>query len=364
MKIQAAVVHEAGQPFQIEEVELAGPKEGELLVKIVASGVCHTDEVAQKQIIPVPLPAVFGHEGCGIVEEVGEGVKEFKKGDRVGFSFGFCNHCENCLSAHQHACMNFNEINFGGVMADGTKRLSQNGVELSAFFGQSSFATYAVVHENSAIKVEDEEIDLALVGPLGCGIQTGAGAVLNRLRPAFGSSIAVFGCGTVGMSAIMAAKIAGCDKIVAVGGNAKSLELALELGATHTINRRECEDIVKAVQDLTGGGAHYSIDTTGVGDFVKKALASVRFMGTCVVLGATGDLTINVQEELMGDAKSLIGVVEGDSIPKLFIPKLLEYYKKGQFPFDRLIQFYDFKDINQAFEDSHIGKVIKAVLKM
>ncbi|MCI8852077.1 MAG: NAD(P)-dependent alcohol dehydrogenase [Lachnospiraceae bacterium] len=364
MKIQAAVVHEAGQPFQIEEVELAGPKEGELLVKIVASGVCHTDEVAQKQIIPVPLPAVFGHEGCGIVEEVGEGVKEFKKGDRVGFSFGFCNHCENCLSAHQHACMNFNEINFGGVMADGTKRLSQNGVELSAFFGQSSFATYAVVHENSAIKVEDEEIDLALVGPLGCGIQTGAGAVLNRLRPAFGSSIAVFGCGTVGMSAIMAAKIAGCDKIVAVGGNAKSLELALELGATHTINRRECEDIVKAVRDLTGGGAHYSIDTTGVGDFVKKALASVRFMGTCVVLGATGDLTINVQEELMGDAKSLIGVVEGDSIPKLFIPKLLEYYKKGQFPFDRLIQFYDFKDINQAFEDSHNGKVIKAVLKM
>ena len=364
MKIQAAVVHEAGQPFQIEEVELAGPKDGEILVKIVDSGVCHTDEVSQTQIIPVPLPAVFGHEGCGIVEEVGEGVKEFKKGDRVGFSFGFCNHCENCLSAHQHACMNFNEINFGGVMADGTKRLSQNGVELSAFFGQSSFATYAVVHENSAIKVEDEEIDLALVGPLGCGIQTGAGAVLNRLRPAFGSSIAVFGCGTVGMSAIMAAKIAGCDKIVAVGGNAKSLELALELGATHTINRRECEDIVKAVRDLTGGGAHYSIDTTGVGDFVKKALASVRFMGTCVVLGATGDLTINVQEELMGDAKSLIGVVEGDSIPKLFIPKLLEYYKKGQFPFDRLIQFYDFKDINQAFEDSHNGKVIKAVLKM
>lgn len=364
MKIQAAVVHEAGQPFQIEEVELAGPKEGELLVKIVASGVCHTDEVAQKQIIPVPLPAVFGHEGCGIVEEVGEGVKEFKKGDRVGFSFGFCNHCENCLSAHQHACMNFNEINFGGVMADGTKRLSQNGVELSAFFGQSSFATYAVVHENSAIKVEDEDIDLALVGPLGCGIQTGAGAVLNRLRPAFGSSIAVFGCGTVGMSAIMAAKIAGCDKIVAVGGNARSLELALELGATHTVNRKECEDIVKAVRDITGGGAHYSIDTTGVGDFVKKALASVRFMGTCVVLGATGDLTINVQEELMGDAKSLIGVVEGDSIPKLFIPKLLEYYKKGQFPFDRLIQFYDFKDINQAFEDSHNGKVIKAVLRM
>ncbi len=364
MKIQAAVIHEAGQPFQIEEVELSGPKKGELLVKIVASGVCHTDEVAQHQFIPVPLPAVFGHEGCGIVEEVGEGVTEFKKGDRVSFSFGYCGHCENCMSAHQHACENFNDINFGGVMADGTKRLSQNGVEVSSFFGQSSFATYAVVHQDSAIKVTDDEIDLALLGPLGCGIQTGAGAVLNRLRPSFGSNIAVFGCGTVGMSAIMAAKIAGCDKIIAVGGNKESLKLALELGATHTVNRKECDDIVAEVKRITNGGPHFSIDTTGVGDFVRKALASVRFMGTCVVLGATGDLTINVQEELMGDAKSLVGIVEGDSIPKLFIPKLIEYYKKGQFPFDRLIKFYDFKDINQAFADSHSGKVIKAVLKM
>ena len=159
MKIQAAVVHEAGQPFQIEEVELSGPKAGELLVKIVASGVCHTDEVAQHQGIPVPLPAVLGHEGCGIVEEVGEGVKDFKKGDRVSFSFGFCGHCENCLSAHQHACENFNAINFGGVMADGTKRLSQNGVELSSFFGQSSFATYAVVHQDSTIKEEKKWLE-------------------------------------------------------------------------------------------------------------------------------------------------------------------------------------------------------------
>lgn len=364
MKIQAAVVHEAGQPFQIEEVELSAPQRGEVLVKVVACGVCHTDEVAQNQMIPVPLPAVLGHEGCGIVEEVGDGVTEFKKGDRVGFSFGFCGHCENCLSSHQHACMSFNEINFGGVMADGTKRLSQNGKEVSTFFGQSAFATHAVVHENSCIKVEDEDIDLALVGPMGCGIQTGAGAVLNRLRPAFGSSIAVFGCGTVGMSAIMAAKIAGCAKIIAIGGNKESLKLALELGATHTINRKECDDIVAAVREITSGGAHYSIDTTGVADFVRKALASVRFLGTCVVLGATGDLTINVQEELMGDAKSLIGITEGDSIPKLFIPKLLEYYKMGQFPFDRLIKFYDFKDINQALADSHSGKVIKAVLRM
>ena len=250
--------------------------------------------------------------------------------------------------------------------ADGTSRLSTlDGQKLSTFFGQSSFATYAVVNQRNAVKVEYDDIDLSVVAPIGCGIQTGAGAVLNRLRPEFGSSIAVFGCGTVGMSAIMAAKIAGCEKIIAVGGNPKSLELAKELGATHTINRKEVDDIVGTIRnEITDGGVNYAIDTSGVPDFVKKALAACRFMGTAVVLGATGDVTFNIQAELMGDAKSLIGIVEGDSIPKLFIPKLLDYYKKGMFPFDKLIRFYPFEQINEAFEASHSGECIKAVLKM
>ncbi len=249
-------------------------------------------------------------------------------------------------------------------MADGTTRLSKDGKPIAAFFGQSAFAEYAVVNAASAVKLPDTDIDLRLVAPLGCGIQTGAGAVLNRLRPPFGSSIAVFGCGTVGMSAIMAAKIAGCDKIIAVGGNAASLKLALELGATHTVNRKETKDIVGDIKAITGGGVNYAIDTSGVADFVKKALASCRFMGTAVVLGATGDVSFNIQQELMGEAKSLIGIVEGDAIPKLFIPKLLEYYRKGQFPFDKLIKFYPFEEINTAFEESHKGKCIKAVLTM
>ena len=186
--------------------------------------------------------------------------------------------------------------------------------------------------------------------------------MLNRIRPEFGSSIAVFGCGTVGMSAIMAAKIAGCKNIIAVGGNPKSLELAKELGATHTINRREESDIVgKIKNEIVPGGVNYAIDTSGVADFVKKALASCRFMGTAVVLGATGDVTFNIQAELMGDAKSLIGITEGDAIPKLFIPELLDYYKKGMFPFDKLIKFYPFEKINEAFEESGSGKCIKAV---
>ena len=199
---------------------------------------------------------------------------------------------------------------------------------------------------------------------MGCGIQTGAGAVLNRLRPEFGSSIAVFGCGTVGMSAIMAAKIAGCAQIIAVGGNPASLELAKELGATHTVNRKEVEDVVAEVKKISNGGVFYSIDTTGVADCVRKSLAFCRFNGTCCVLGATGDITFNVQAELMGDAKSLIGVVEGDAVPKVFIPQLLDYYRRGQFPFDRLVKYYPFSEINTAFKESHEGVCIKAILKM
>ncbi len=365
MKIKAAVTHSKGEPFVIEDVELAEPKIGEILVRITASGICHTDEVVQNQFIPVPLPAVLGHEGAGIVEKVGLGVEEFQVGDHVGITFASCGTCPCCQKAKPYVCKNFNKINFGGIQPDGTSRLkTMDGQTISTMFGQSSFATYAVVNQRSAVKVEDPEMDLGLVAPIGCGIQTGAGTVLNRLRPEFGSSIAVFGCGTVGMSAIMAAKIAGCAKIIAVGGNNKSLELAKELGATHTVNRKEVEDVVAAVKEISGGGVNYSVDTTGNGDCVRKSLAFCDFDGTCAVVGATGDITFNIQNELMGDGKSLIGVVEGDSIPKDFIPKLIDYHRRGLFPFDKLIKFYPFEQINEAIEESHAGKCIKAVLRM
>ena len=249
MRIKAAVTYEKGAPFKIDEVELDEPRFGEILVKISACGICHTDEAVQNQFIPTPLPAVLGHEGAGVVEKVGPGVMEFKPGDRVGISFGFCNSCVNCRKARPFMCKSLNKINFGGIQPDGTTRLhTVDGKDLSTFFGQSSFAEYAVVNQNHAVKIEDDSIDLGLVAPMGCGIQTGAGAVLNRLRPEFGSSIAVFGCGTVGMSAIMAAKIAGCQQIIAVGGNPKSLEMAKELGATDTVNRKEVDELVTAVK--------------------------------------------------------------------------------------------------------------------
>lgn len=367
MKIRAAVTYDTGAPYKIEDVELDAPKFGEILVRITASGICHTDEAVQNQFIPTPLPAVLGHEGAGIVEAVGPGVTEFKIGDHVGISFGFCNSCCNCRKARPFVCKKRNAINFGGIQPDGTTRLhTLDGKKLSTFFGQSSFANYAVVNQNHAVKVPYEDMDLALVAPMGCGIQTGAGAVLNRLRPEFGSSIAVFGCGTVGMSAIMAAKIAGCQQIIAVGGNPKSLELAKELGATDTVNRKEVDDLVAAVKavSLSGDGVNYSIDTTGVGACVRQSLGFLDFDGTCVVVGATGDIEFNVQNELMGDGKSLIGVIEGDSIPKEFLPKLMAYYRNGQFPFDKLIKFFPFEQINEAQAASDRGECIKAVLRM
>lgn len=363
MKIKAAVVHKKGQPFQIEEVELKEPEVGEVLVKVFSCSVCHTDEVARQQIIPVPLPAVFGHEGSGIIEKLGPGVTDLKVGDRVSFSYGYCGTCPACRSGQPYGCENNRQINFSGKQFDGTKRIVYKQQEVSSFFGQGAFATYAVVHKNNIIPVPDD-VDLDLVGPLGCGIQTGAGAVLNFIKPQPDSAILITGCGPVGMSAIMAAKIAGCTTIIACDVIDSRLDLALELGATHIINSKKVENVVEEVKKLTDGGCRYAIDCTGIGECVRQSLNCVRSLGQCIVLGATQELTIHVENELMGAGKQLIGIVEGCSIPQIFIPQLLHYYKKGLFPFDRLIHFYDFEDINQAFEDTKKGIVLKAVLRM
>lgn len=363
MKIKAAVVFEKGLPFQMSELDLDEPKTGEVRVRVSACGVCHTDEVARQQIIPVPLPAVFGHEGSGVIEAVGPGVTSFKTGDRVGFSYGYCGTCEACRRGMPYGCEENRRLNFSGTQFDGTKRLHDKGRDVSSFFGQGAFATHAVVHVNNLIHVPDD-IDLALVAPMGCGIQTGAGAVLNYLKPDPASAIIITGCGPVGLSAVMAAKIAGCTTIIACDVIDSRLDMAVQLGATHVINSKNVENVVEEVKKMTRIGAHYAIDCTGIGACVRQSLNCVRSLGTCVVLGATQELTIHVENELMGTGKKLVGIVEGCSIPQLFIPQLLAYYKKGMFPFDKLITYYDFKDIAEAFEDTHKGQVIKAVLRM
>lgn len=364
MNIKAALIEKKGDPFVISELELRPPQQGEVLVKVVACGVCHTDDVARNQIIPVPLPAVFGHEGCGIILETGPGVTEFKAGDKVGFSYGYCGSCEACRTGKPYGCKENRRLNFSGVQFDNTKRLWKDDTFVSSFFGQGAFATHAVVHVNNLIPVA-EDIDLKMVAPMGCGIQTGAGAILNYLKPSADSSVIITGCGPVGLSAVMAAKIAGCTTIVACDVVSSRLDLALEFGATDVINSKEVTDVPARVRELTGGlGCHYAIDCTGNGNCVRQSLNCTRSLGTCVVLGATQELTIHVEEELMGVGKTLVGLVEGCSVPKVFIPQLLNYYRKGMFPFDKLITYYPFEQINQAFEDTKNGSVLKAVLCM
>lgn len=360
MKINAAVTHGIGEEFKVEEITISEPQSNELLVKIVATGVCHTDATVRDTGM-TPLPAVLGHEGAGIVEKVGDNVTNFEVGDHVLLSFAACGECESCHSGNPAYCERFMELNMGGEMEDHTHRLHQDEKELSNFFGQSSFATYSIVNARNAVKV-DKNVDLALLGPLGCGIQTGAGSILNVLKPEFGSSLVVFGTGAVGLSAIMAAKIIGCQHIIAVDIHDSRLNLAMELGATATINSKN-EDALEKIKEITGSGAHYVFDSTGVPPVVIQGIQALRARGHFVTVAAMSDISIPFME-LTGAGKKVSGVVEGDSNPQIFIPQLIAYYNKGEFPFDKLVKFYSLENINQAFEDSKNGTVIKPIIKM
>ena len=363
MQVKAAVTHEKGK-LSIETVELAAPKASEVLVKVIASGVCHTDSAGINQIIPVALPAIFGHEGVGIVEEVGVGVETLKVGDRVIMSFPSCGTCPACVNNHPWACENLNQLFFDGTFKDGTKRFSQNGVEVSSFFGQGAFATHVVVDARNAVKVAvKSDEDLAKLCSLGCGVQTGAGAVLNSLEPKPYSTIAVFGAGGVGMAAVMAAKIAGCSTIIAVDVVPSRLELALELGATHAINGREV-DAVEEIKKITNGGANYSVESSGVPALTLQALKCLKREGKCVIVSVTGDAEVSIPLEplLMNPSCTLMGVTEGASNPQTFIPQLVQYFNEGRLPVDKLQKTYKFEDIEQAFEDSHSGVTVKPIL--
>lgn len=363
MKIQAAVSRGLSRPLSIEEVDLAQPQRDEVLIRLVASGVCHTDAESINGR-GAPFPAVLGHEGSGVVEKVGDGVKGIQVGDHVVLSFSYCGTCDHCLEGWQNACEHTVDLNFGGGLGEqGLSRLSQNGQQLAHFFGQSSFATYTVANQKNVVVV-DKDVDLALLGPLGCGFQTGSGTVLNALQPKLGSSIVIFGAGAVGLSAVMAAKIANCGQIIAVDIHDSRLATAKEFGATHVINGKNT-DALAEIMTITGGkGAHYSIETTGVSSVVEQSVRCLRVLGTCAIVGIAGDVTLNFFPDVLGTCRTIIGVVEGNALPQKFIPQLIRFYKEGRFPFDKLVKFYDFADINQAFEDSKNGITIKPVVKI
>lgn len=365
MDIQAALLREAKGPFNIETVQLDAPRPDEVVVKIVATGLCHTDLSVRDGTIPFPaLPNVLGHEGAGVVVAVGSAVRKVGVGDPVALSFASCGACPACEAGTPARCDNFLPANFMGRRSDGSCTHHQHGHDIhGCFFGQSSFASHALVKERHVVKVPGD-VPLELLGPLGCGIQTGAGTILNHLKPAPGSAVVVFGAGAVGLSAVMAARIAGCATIIAVDVQPARLALALELGATHVVNARE-EDVLARIRDLTHGGAHCAVEATGVPEVVAQSIRSVRRLGQVALLGVgrmDAPLPL-VLGDLLGGAV-IQSVVEGDSVPDTFIPHLIELYRQGRFPFDRLIRFYDFAQINQAAHDAETGVAIKPVIRM
>jgi len=367
--ITAALTACCGAAWKLTKARLDEPRDDEVLVHMVATGVCHTDVSVRDQHLPTPLPAVLGHEGAGIVERIGAAVSDLAVGDHVVLTVASCGQCHNCLRGLPTYCECSLPLNFSGRRLDGSATIGteEDGDVSGCFFGQSSFATHAIANRRNAVRIP-KDVPLELMGPLGCGIQTGAGTVINALRPRFASSLVVFGAGAVGISAIMAARLVGCATIVAVDIHANRLELAKSLGATHVVNAKEAgADVVARVREACGGGAgaDYVVDTTGVASVAAQAAGSLGALGQCAIVGVYPpgtQLTLPVDSLFFG--QSLGGVIEGNSVPKLFIPQLIEMWRQGRFPFDRMIEFYDFADINEAVADGLSGKVLKPVLRI
>ena len=364
MRTMRAAVSRAGQPYPlIEAVELEDPRAGELLVRVVAAGVCHTDLRAHRGgVLPTPLPVVLGHAGAGIVEQVGAAVSGFQAGDAVVLSGSSCGHCPSCRRNLPAYCdQGFVRI-FGGRRRDGSSPLRQGGAELNgSFFGQSSFAEYAIVEERSAVKVAGAA-RLELLGPLGCGVITGAGAVLRSMRLQAGQSLAVFGVGGVGMSAVMAARLAGASRILAIDRNVARLDLAMELGATHA--GVAGDDAVARIRAIVPRGVDLSLNTTWAAPVFDQAIECLAPAGIAAFVTAPRDAWKPDMMRLLTGGKRLQGVQGGDADPQLFIPMLIEQWQAGRFPFDRMIRRYPFDAIAQAFADCESGATLKPVLQI
>jgi aryl-alcohol dehydrogenase len=365
MKITAAVVRERGGAFEIDELDLCDPRPDELLVEVVASGMCATDLHGRDAYYPTKFPKVFGHEGAGVVHAVGAAVTKFKPGDHVVLSYPWCGACPNCRTHRQSYCLHAGELKHGGTRADGSTLHSKHGQPVyGAFFQQSSFGNFTIANERFAVKVRDD-VPIELLGPLACGGQTGAGAVLNVMQPQAGDSFAVFGVGAVGLSALMAAKIAGCDPIIAIDVHAHRLALARELGATHTIDHSGSTGVVAEIRKITDLGARYTLETSALPSVFREAVEALMPAGTCVLLGsARAGTEASFEMPFLQNGRTVRGVIQGDSVPQQFIPRLVDHIAAGRFPLERMITFYDLADINRAAAESASGKTIKPVLRM
>ena len=351
--------------MQIETVSIDEPRADEILVRIIACGVCHTDlKVALVEGLS-PRPIVLGHEGAGIVERVGSRVLGFAPGDHVLLTFDFCGCCAPCKSSKPSYCVEGGSRSFGGYRTDRSVTMSSNSGPIhGSFFGQSSFATHALASERNAVKI-DHTLPLDLLAPLGCGVQTGAGAMLNSLGVRAGMTVAVFGVGAVGLSAVMAARIAGASRIFAIDTKPERLMLAQDLGATDTINVL-ADNPLDAILRTTDCGVDRSLDTTASDIVIDQAVECLAPLGVCGLIANRGPahrMSMNILASML-KGRSVRGIAQGDSVPSIFIPRLIEFWRRGQLPLEKLVRYYPFEDIDMAFADANEGAVVKPVLRM
>lgn len=363
MTLGRAAVLDGGE-LVVADVEFADPGPGEVLVRLVASGLCHTDLGVIAGGIPFPTPGIIGHEGAGIVEKVGTGVTDFDPGDKVLLSFTSCGECEACFTGHPAYCETWLARNLVGLLREeGSAGVTRDGQPVANhFFGQSSFGTFAIADERSVVKVAPDA-DLTVLAPLGCGIITGFGSIWNVLEPGEDDVVAVYGTGAVGLSAIIAASLRSPAQLIAIDLVEERLALARELGATATINART-EDVGARLAELTGGrGVSKSFDTTGTPKVARAALDAASVRGTVLVCGAPPpgtEIPVDIQGILTG--KVLRGVTMGDSNPRELIPRLIDLHREGKLPLEKLERSYGLDEITQAADDMHNGVTVKPVI--
>jgi aryl-alcohol dehydrogenase len=356
-----AVVNEQGGDFVLEEVDLEGPRADEVLVRIVATGLCHTD-ITMKGFLPAEMfPNVFGHEGAGVVEEVGPDVTGIEVGDHVVLSFRSCRACDHCSRGLVGYCDSSLLINYMGMRMDGSTTYTRDGAPVfGSFFGQSSLSRHAIAYADNCVVV-DKSLDLTRIAPYGCGFQTGAGTVLNVIKPSPQDSLVVYGVGAVGLAALAAAKHAGVETLVAVDPLDSRREMAARYGAIG-VDPSGDVPVVDRVKELTGGGAAYGIDTTAIPAVVKQAQQSLRIRGTLIALGLGAEEYLIDAIDLLQNGKVIRSSIEGDSDPQEMVPRLLAMNAAGDFDVDHLVTTYPFSEINTAVADVTAGKVVKPVL--
>ena len=363
MEVTAAVARTPGAPLEMAQLRMDAIQPDEVLVRVVAVGICHTDLAVQHGHIPVPLPAVLGHEGAGIVEAIGADVTGLRPGDHVIMSQALCGNCRQCQLGEPAYCEHAARLSLGGCREDGSSTLTDSSAPLSGnFVGQSSFATHAITKARNSYRVA-ADLPLDVLAPVGCGVMTGVGAVLNDARLQAGQSIAVFGCGTVGLASIMAAKAAGASQIVAVDLNESRLELAVKLGATHAV--ASGESVAASVRDVTLGGADVAIEAAGVPSVASAAVAATRSRGRTVIVGAAPyGSRLDLDWWQVAAGRTVQGSVVGSADPAKDIPRLVDMWRAGHLPLADLIRTYPFAAVNQAITDMASGSVIKPVLLM